>query len=527
MLRRSLQKFAFSCPKHEPCFSKMIDEYYSQGAEIVQKGLLEAQVCDNINQDSKVRELNRKASHDDKIKKVIGILSTVKPCNHVIHFSFPFKRDDGTFEIVNGFRAQHSHHITPTNGGIRYCKNVSDDEVQALAAITTWKSALMSLPFGGAFAGVQIDPNEYSEIELEKITRGFANDLARKGFLGPAVDVIQPDIATGEREMGWIANQYSSTFGHSDLNAHACVTGKSISQGGIHGRVSSTGRGIWKTTEVLLNSDEILEKIGMEKGLAGKRVVVQGFGNVGYHAADELKKNGAIIVGVVEYDCGIYDNSGICPEKLLDYRHDNKGSIRGFCDTFDHVNNENEVMHKECDILLLSAMQRTIHSGNCDKLNAKIIIEGANGPITPAAHQYLLEQNVLVIPDICVNAGAITVSYFEWLKNINHMSFGRLTFKYNEDTNNALLNSVQESLEEKFGQMGAQIPITANKSMAARMQGASEKDIVQCGLDWTMEKAVSRILKRVKKYDLGINLRTAAYVAAIEKVWQASFESRN
>jgi len=504
----------------------MIDEFYSQGAEIVTRGLNDAKTYESINQDSKVREMNRKLSHEEKIRKTVGILSTVKPCNHVIHFSFPFKRDDGSFEIVHGFRAQHSQHVTPCKGGLRYCKDVTDDEVQALAAITTWKSALMSLPFGGAFAGVKIDPNEYSEQELERITRSFANDCARKGFLGPAIDIMMPDIATGEREMGWIANQFTSTFGHADLNSTSCVTGKSISQGGIHGRVEATGRGIWKTVDSILNSDLMLEKTGISRGLEGKTVVVQGFGNVGYHACEQLAKHGCKIIGVVEFDCAVYDEEGIDVEKLLAYRHEN-GTINGFCDTVAYENNQNQVLYKECDLLLLSALQRTIHSENCDKLNAKVVIEGANGPITPAAHQCLLDKNILVIPDICVNAGAVTVSYFEWLKNINHMSFGRLTFKYNEDTNNALLGSVQDSLEDQFGKMGAEIPIKANKSMQARMQGASERDIVESGLDWTMERAVARLLKRVKKYDLGIDLRVAAYVSAIEKVWQASYESRN
>jgi len=515
-------------PSGEPSFYEMVEVFFDKGADLVESNLIKS--IDTYNKgsqtDSKTKQRIRQMTFDQKKNKVKGIMTSMKPCAHVLTIQFPLKKDDGSYEMITSYRAQHSQHRTPTKGGMRFSPEVNQDEVQALAALMTWKCAVVGVPFGGAKAGICIDPKKYSEDELERITRRFASELAKKGFLGPHLDVPAPDMSTGEREMAWMADQYSQTIGHNDINSNSCVTGKPISQGGIHGRTSATGRGIYHGTEVFMSDQDFMDKINMPAGIDGKSVIVQGFGNVGLHAARYFHRAGAKIVGVVEWDGAVFNAEGISPAELEDYKLDN-GTINGFpkaeaCG--------DELIFEECDVLLLCAKEQVIHKNNASEIKAKIISEGANGPITPSAHEILLSKNVLVVPDLFVNAGGVTVSYFEWLKNLNHVSFGRLTFKYNEETNLAMLSSVSESLEAKFGKLGggekgSSIPITANANMEKRMRGASEKDIVQSGLHFTMDKSGKAIMKVARNYDLGIDIRTAAYIMAIEKVYRSTHES--
>jgi glutamate dehydrogenase (NAD(P)+) len=432
------------------------------------------------------------------------LLDQVKRNNSLYHISFPLRRDDGSIEVIEAWRAEHSQHRTPTKGGFRFSPSVNADEVMALAALMTYKCAVVNVPFGGAKGGVRVDTRKYSEPELERITRRFTFELWRKHFIGPAIDVPAPDMGTGPREMAWVADTYAALSG-AELNASACVTGKPVSQGGVAGRNEATGRGVMFGLREACGVPEDMRRLGLSVGLDGKRFVVQGLGNVGYHAATFMIENGAVLVGVGEIRGGIANPKGIDLAALMAYRQET-GTVVGFPGA-QPLPTSIAALEVDCDILVPAALENQITMENAPRIQAKIIGEGANGPTTDDADQFLRKRGVLIVPDIYLNAGGVTVSYFEWLKNLQHVSFGRMEKRFDQSAYRRLLQAIEGATTKVF-------TVDENLSLT---RGADELDIVNSGLEETMAFAYRQIRETCKQRD-GLDLRTAAMIRAIEKV---------
>jgi glutamate dehydrogenase (NAD(P)+) len=410
-------------------------------------------------------------------------LAQVRSCNSVYHFTFPLKRDDGSIEVLNGWRAEHSHHKLPTKGGIRFSRAVNEDEVMALAALMTYKCALVDVPFGGAKGGVKINRREYSKDELERITRRYTYELVKKNFIGPGVDVPAPDYGTGAQEMAWIADTYTS-LSAGELNALACVTGKPVAQGGIRGRTAATGRGVFFGIREACEIPEDMTALGLSTGLEGKRVVVQ----------------------VAEYEGAIHAPDGIDLEEVMEHRRET-GSILDFPGA-ENLAQSSGVLELDCDILIPAALENQITEENASRIKAKIVAEAANGPTTASADEILVERGVYVLPDTFLNAGGVTVSYFEWVKNLSHVRFGRMQKRFEEGAFQRLVNAFEVKTGARFSE----------EERSALTRGAGEEDLVNSGLEETMASAFHQVRETQKRYDGKADLRTAAFITAIDKI---------
>jgi glutamate dehydrogenase (NAD(P)+) len=439
------------------------------------------------------------------VKQPRGLLQQIKVCNNVYYMQFPVKFGN-RYEIFEGWRAEHSHHRKPLKGGIRYSRLVDQDEIMALAALMTYKCAIVNVPFGGSKGGVRLRARNYTPEELEKITRRYTAELIRKKFIGPGINVPAPDYGTGEREMAWIADTYDA-FHPGDLDNMACVTGKPLSQGGIRGRRAATGRGVVYALRELFRRPKELAKHRLSGTLEGKRIAVQGFGNVGYHVATILhEEDGAKIVAIGEWDGTVYDPKGLDIPALQRHRKQT-GSVRGFAGA-KTLPKPSDSLEVECDVLIPAALENQINGANVKRLDCRVVAEAANGPTTPLAEEYLGKRGVLVLPDIFMNAGGVTVSYFEWTKNISHMRYGRLEKRLDHAKSENLVGAIESLVGGSFPRPKREVLV----------RGSDEHDLVNSGLEETMITAFDEILEIRNRQRSIPDMRTAAYVNAIQKV---------
>ncbi|MCY1127262.1 Glu/Leu/Phe/Val dehydrogenase [Frigidibacter sp. RF13] len=446
-----------------------------------------------------------------------GLEEKIRVCNSTYTVRFGV-RLRGKIETFTGYRSVHSEHMEPVKGGIRYATSVNQDEVEALAALMTYKCALVETPFGGSKGGLCIDPRQWDEHELEQITRRFAYELIKRDLIHPAQNVPAPDMGTGEREMAWIADQYAR-MNTTDINAKACVTGKPPHAGGIQGRVEATGRGVQYALREFFRHKEDAAIARLSGDLEGKRVVVQGLGNVGYHAAKFVtEEDGAIVTAIIERDGALVDDKGLNVEEVRQWiaKH---GTIKGYPEAT-YIEDGASVLEKECDILIPAAMEGVIHKGNAERIKAPLIIEAANGPITFGADEILRKKGILIIPDMYANAGGVTVSYFEWVKNLSHIRFGRMQRRAEE----ARSRLIVEELERLSSDKGLGWTLAADFKEKF-LQGSDELMLVRSGLDDTMRGAYQSMREVWHGRNDVEDLRVAAYIVAISRV-AATYRSK-
>jgi glutamate dehydrogenase (NAD(P)+) len=449
------------------------------------------------------RNFDKAAAHTDIHP---GLLAQIKTCNAVYQMNFPVRIGD-TYEVIEAYRVQHSHHRMPTKGGIRFSHLVDQEEVMALAALMTYKCAIVDVPFGGAKGGVKVSPRAYSPEELERITRRYTVELIRKNFIGPSMDVPAPDYGTGEREMAWILDTYQTFKGGGEIDAAGCVTGKPVNQGGIRGRTEATGRGVFYGLREVFNDEKLLKQIGATKGIKGKTMVIQGMGNVGSYTGLISQAEGDVkIIGLSEMEGTIYSADGIDMQAALDYRKAN-GTILGMPGTTT-LPERGDWVAIDCDILVPAALESVITEDNAHRVKAKVIGEAANGPITAEAEEILIKAGAIVVPDMYLNAGGVTVSYFEWLKNLSHMRFGRMEKRFNHNTYMNIVNTVENLTGKTIGQV--------EKDFLTR--GAEEIDLVRSGLEETMVSSFNQIMDVYHSKEKITSLRDAAFVVALNKV---------
>ena len=446
----------------------------------------------------------------DCIKIDPNISKILKTCRSVIQLKFPVKIK-GEIKIFHGWRAVHSNHRLPVKGGIRYSTDVNQEEIEALASLMTFKCAVVDVPFGGAKGGLLIDPKKYDEESLERITKKFARELIRRGFLSPARDVPAPDVGTSQREMGWILDAYKS-LRPDDINHVACVTGKSVDHGGIKGRLEATGRGVCEALKEFFRHPAEVKKANISNSnLDDQKIIIQGFGNVGLNSAKSLFATGAKIVGIAEKDGAIFNRKGINIIELEKYKQDKK-TIVGFPNT-ETIDTSSDLLTYDCDVLIPAALENAITLKNVDNIKAKIICEAANGPVSYRADQKLKDRGAVIIPDIYANAGGVTVSYFEWIRNISHIRMGRLQKRYEEDRGEVILRALEQLSPNKL-----------SKDLTNQLvHGANEEDIIASGLEDTMRVSFQEMLEMKSVYNLD-NYRMAAYAIALKKIEKSYLE---
>ncbi|WP_299411793.1 Glu/Leu/Phe/Val dehydrogenase [uncultured Sulfitobacter sp.] len=446
-----------------------------------------------------------------------GLVEKIRVCNatYTVRFGVRLRGDIKTF---TGYRSVHSEHMEPVKGGIRFSMGVNQDEVEALAALMTFKCALVEAPFGGSKGGLCVDPKEWDEHEMELITRRFAYELIKRDMINPAQNVPAPDMGTGEREMAWIADQYKRMH-TTDINGAACVTGKPINAGGIQGRTEATGRGVQYALRAFFRDSEGVKKAGMSGSLDGKRVIVQGLGNVGYHAAKFLsEEDGAPVIGVIEYNGAVYNKDGLDIEALKQHIAA-EGSPKGFAGGAFSEDGA-AMLEEECDILIPAALEGVINLRNARNIKASLIIEAANGPVTAGADDILREMGTVIIPDMYANAGGVTVSYFEWVKNLSHIRFGRMGRRQEESRHQLIVDEL-----ERISSDGS-INWTLSPDFKTKyLRGAGELELVRSGLDDTMRIAYDAMAEVWHSRDDVSDLRTAAYLVSIGKV-AASYHAK-
>jgi len=440
-----------------------------------------------------------------------GTARIIKACNAVLQIKFPVKLLSGV-KVFTGWWAVHSTHRLPAKGGLRFARHVSQDETEALAALMSYKCAIADIPFGGAKGGLRIDTGKYSVDELREITRRFAQELARRDFLDPATNVTAPDMGTSSREMAWIADTYKSLF-PEDVNQDACVTGKPLDRGGIAGRTEATGKGVQYALHEFFRHPEEVARAGLRDGLAGQRVVIQGLGNVGYHTAKFLsEEDGVQVIAIIERDGVVRNEDGLNVHDVRQHLAET-GGVKGFPGG-EYSEAGSEALELECDILIPAALESQIDAGNAMNIRARLIVEAANGPVTYEADEILRRRGIVILPDIYVNAGGVTVSYFEWTRNLSHMRFGRLERRFDELRGTSYLNALESMT-------GKQAPGPMRTDI---VRGASELDLVRSGLDDTMRAAFQEIRDTMKHNENIHDYRTAAYIIAIRKLAQSYYD---
>ncbi|MEO0860220.1 MAG: Glu/Leu/Phe/Val dehydrogenase [Pseudomonadota bacterium] len=446
-----------------------------------------------------------------------GLADKIRVCNatYTVRFGVRLR---GAIHTFTGYRSVHSEHTEPVKGGIRYSLAVNQDEVEALAALMTFKCALVDAPFGGSKGGLCIDPREWEPHELEQITRRFAYELVKRDLIHPAQNVPAPDMGTGEREMAWMADQYQR-MNTTDINGRACVTGKPLNSGGIAGRVEATGRGVQYALQEFFRHPDDMAKAGLTGTLEGKRVVVQGLGNVGYHAAAFLSaEDGAKVIAVIERDGAVYSDAGLDVDALRAHIMET-GGVKDFPGASFEPDGA-KLIEAECDILVPAALEGVIHEGNAAQVKAPLIIEAANGPVTAAANDILMDKGTIIIPDLYANAGGVTVSYFEWVKNLSHIRFGRMQRRAEEASHQLVIDELERLSENP------DVAWTLSDEFKARyLRGAGELELVRSGLDDTMRGAYGDMRQVWHSRNDVQDLRTAGFIVSISKI-AASYQAK-